>query len=244
MEFSIAAILTTSVLHAVTLAALMVNNVIGQSNNNCPTTSLTVKAAKATGQRTEIARMSAIGNFMVTNVGIVTSVSGNINNVFSVVSTSTTGPNLTSMGQHLQTLVGQFTVIVNYLGTDITAMQAMPPALGSFVQVHKVLLATVIGKYAIFVQFGATAPVAAVLRTLEATIDSFAFAMINLIPCGADSVRTTRMVLTPRSRTQSRFTRSFASPAHFTQLLSPFVSTSEMTMCESYMLLRPISYFT
>ncbi|KAJ7753455.1 hypothetical protein B0H16DRAFT_1886892 [Mycena metata] len=105
------------------------------------------------------------------------------------------------MCQHLQTLVGQFTVIVNYLGTDITAMQGMPPftaqadcdtivsALGSFVQVHQALLATVIGKHAIFVQFGATAPVAAVLRTLEATIDSFAFAMINLIPCGADSVK-------------------------------------------------------
>ncbi|KAJ7717776.1 hypothetical protein B0H16DRAFT_1700837 [Mycena metata] len=147
--------------------------------------------------------MSTIENFMVTNVGIVTSVSGNVNNVFSVVSTSTTGPDLTSM---CQTLVGQFTVIVNYLGTDITAMQGMPPftaqadcdtivsALGSFVQVHQALLATVIGKHAIFVQFGTTAPVAAVLRTLEATIDSFAFAMINLIPCGADSVRTTRMV--------------------------------------------------
>ena len=33
------------------------------------------------------------------------------------------------------------------------------------------LLATVIGKHGIFAQFALTAPVAAVLRTLEATID-------------------------------------------------------------------------
>jgi hypothetical protein len=75
------------------------------------------------------------------------------------------------------------------------------------VEVHQALLATVIGKHAIFAQFAVTAPIAAVLRTLEAIIDvclhlfmpcmrftdgspvqSFAFAMIDLIPCGAGSV--------------------------------------------------------
>ncbi|KAJ7756640.1 hypothetical protein B0H16DRAFT_1689861 [Mycena metata] len=160
MKVSIAALFATSVLYPVALAALTVKDV-------------------------------------VTNVGIVTSVSGNINSVVSSLSTSTTGPDVASMGK---TLVAQFTVIINDLGADITAMQATPPftvqadcdaivtALGDFVRVHQALLATVIGKHAIFAQFGATAPVAAVLRTLEATIDSFAFAMINLIPCGAGSV--------------------------------------------------------
>ncbi|KAJ7037267.1 hypothetical protein C8F04DRAFT_1093097 [Mycena alexandri] len=160
MKFSIAAILATSILHPVALAALTVTDVVN-------------------------------------NVGIVTSVSGNINNVLSSLSTSTHGPNAVSMSK---TLVGQFTVIVNNLGAYTTAMEATPPftaqadcdaivnALRSFVQVHQALLATVIGKHSIFAQFGATAPVAAVLRTLEATIDSFAFAMINLIPCGAGSV--------------------------------------------------------
>ena len=40
-----------------------------------------------------------------------------------------------------------------------------------FVGVHQNLLSTVIGKHGIFAQFGVTAPIAAVLRTLEAGID-------------------------------------------------------------------------
>ncbi|KAJ7882369.1 hypothetical protein B0H14DRAFT_3433473 [Mycena olivaceomarginata] len=160
MRLSIAAILATSILHPVALAALTVNDV-------------------------------------VTNIGIVTNVSVNINNALTPLSTSTTGPDVVSLGQ---TLVGQFTVIINNLSADITAMQATPPftvqadcdaivvALDSFVEVHQALLATVIGKHAIFAQFAVTAPIAAVLRTLEAIIDSFAFAMIDLIPCGAGSV--------------------------------------------------------
>lgn len=70
-------------------------------------------------------------------------------------------------------------------------------------EVHQDLLATVIGKHGIFAQFALTAPIAAVLETLEATIDvsavgkrlawkimltfcvllqSFAFSLIDLIP--------------------------------------------------------------
>ncbi|KAF7369593.1 hypothetical protein MVEN_00290000 [Mycena venus] len=160
MKISIAAILATSILHPVALAVLTAKDV-------------------------------------VTNVGIVTTVSGNINDVLGTLSPKTTGPDVANMGQKL---VGQFNVIITNLGADITAMQATPPftaqadcdlivaALTGFVNIHQALLATVIGKRSIFSQFGATAPIAAVLRTLEATIDSFAFAMIDLIPCGASSV--------------------------------------------------------
>ncbi|KAF7328461.1 hypothetical protein MSAN_02482600 [Mycena sanguinolenta] len=57
-------------------------------------------------------------------------------------------------------------------------------ALNNFVAVHQDLLATVIGncKCSIFAQFQVTAPIAAVLRSLEAAIDSFAFALIHVIP--------------------------------------------------------------
>jgi hypothetical protein len=40
-----------------------------------------------------------------------------------------------------------------------------------FVRVHQQLLATVIGKHGIFAQFGVTAPIAAILQSLEAAID-------------------------------------------------------------------------
>jgi hypothetical protein len=62
MRLSIAAILATSILHPVALAALTVNDV-------------------------------------VTNIGIVTNVSVNINNVLTPLSTSTTGPDVVSLGE-------------------------------------------------------------------------------------------------------------------------------------------------
>jgi len=37
--------------------------------------------------------------------------------------------------------------------------------------IHQAVLATVIGKHSIFAQFGVTAPIAAILRLLEAGID-------------------------------------------------------------------------
>ncbi|KAJ6477217.1 hypothetical protein DFH09DRAFT_1379429 [Mycena vulgaris] len=160
MKLSIAALLATSILHPVALAALTRKNV-------------------------------------VTNIGIVTTVSRDINTVVSTLSTSTTGPDVVTMGN---TLVGQFNVIISNLTADTTAMKATPPftakadcdaivlALDTFVKVHQDLLATVFGKHSILAEFAVTAPVAAVLQTLEGIIDTFAFAMIDLIPCGTDSV--------------------------------------------------------
>ncbi|KAJ7190088.1 hypothetical protein GGX14DRAFT_580120 [Mycena pura] len=133
---------------------------------------------------------------VVTNIGIVTTVSGDINSILSTLSTSTTASDVATMGQ---TVVTDFTTIVNNLAGDTTAMQATPPfgdadaqlivvALDDFVHVHQTLLATVIGKHSIFSQFGVTAPITAILRSLEAGIDSFAFAMIDLIPTRSSDV--------------------------------------------------------
>jgi hypothetical protein len=127
---------------------------------------------------------------VVTNVKIVTSVSGNLDSVLQGLSTSTSAADVSTMGQ---TVVTDFQTIVTNLAGDVTAMEATPPfadgvaqpivdALTDFVLVHQALLSTVIGKHAIFSQFGVTAPITAILRSLEAGIDSFAFAMINLIP--------------------------------------------------------------
>ncbi|KAF8155232.1 hypothetical protein K438DRAFT_1987142 [Mycena galopus ATCC 62051] len=134
---------------------------------------------------------------VVANINIVTSVSGNLNSVLGGLSTSTTPANVQTMSQ---TVITDFTTIINDLAADVTAMQATSPftvqadvqlvvtALNNFVGVHQQLLATVIGKHGIFAQFGVTAPIAAILRSLEAGIDSFAYAMIALIPSGETSV--------------------------------------------------------
>ncbi|KAJ7871930.1 hypothetical protein B0H13DRAFT_1895579 [Mycena leptocephala] len=125
---------------------------------------------------------------VVANIEVVTSVSKSCNDVLGDLI-----PNLGSAKTVGENIVTNLVKIITNLGADVTAMQATPPfidavagpivdALKEFVRVHQQLLATVIGKHGIFAQFGVTAPIAAILQSLEAAIDAFAFAMINLIP--------------------------------------------------------------
>ncbi|PIL26708.1 hypothetical protein GSI_11187 [Ganoderma sinense ZZ0214-1] len=62
------------------------------------------------------------------------------------------------------------------------AALAVVDVLTTFVEVHQDLLNVVIGKHSLAAMFGLTAPIAAALRALEAVVDTFAFALINLIP--------------------------------------------------------------
>ncbi|KAF8970482.1 hypothetical protein BDZ97DRAFT_1791674 [Flammula alnicola] len=135
---------------------------------------------------------------VVTNIGIVTTISGNLNTAVGSLSTTPTPQQAQTTAN---TLTGGFSNIINDLSGDVTAMDATPAyddadatvvvaALTAFIQVHQDLLSTVIGKHSVFAQFGATAPIAAALRSLEAIVDSFAISMINLIPTKADDVQT------------------------------------------------------
>ncbi|PIL27576.1 hypothetical protein GSI_10727 [Ganoderma sinense ZZ0214-1] len=66
------------------------------------------------------------------------------------------------------------------------AAVAVVDVLTTFVQVHQALLNVVIGKHSLAAMFGATAPIAAALRALEAVVDTFAFDLIALIPTESD----------------------------------------------------------
>ncbi|CDO71866.1 hypothetical protein BN946_scf184940.g13 [Trametes cinnabarina] len=68
--------------------------------------------------------------------------------------------------------------------------QLVVAALTQFVKVHQALLNTVIGKHSLAAQFFVTAQIAAILRTLEGGIDTFAFDLIALIPTQSDSANT------------------------------------------------------
>ncbi|KAJ2998554.1 hypothetical protein NUW54_g4377 [Trametes sanguinea] len=69
---------------------------------------------------------------------------------------------------------------------DEQGAKAVVVALTTFVEVHQALLNVVIGKHSIASRLFFTAPVAAVLRSLEAAIDALAFALIGLIPTEKD----------------------------------------------------------
>ncbi|KAF7359739.1 hypothetical protein MVEN_00698600 [Mycena venus] len=139
---------------------------------------------------------------IVAGINLVSNISQNSNNVLTPLSTSTDADTVMAMSQ---TLVNNFNSIINDVGALTSGLEATPPidvtgtahsrrqtagativaALDNFVAVHQAFLATVIGKHSIFAQFQVTAPIAAVLRSLEAAIDSFAFALINVIPTEA-----------------------------------------------------------
>ncbi|KAJ7434464.1 hypothetical protein FB451DRAFT_1467571 [Mycena latifolia] len=133
---------------------------------------------------------------VVTNIQIVTSISGSTNSAVGKLTPTTSPSQIKTIGA---TVATNLNTIITNLGGDVTAMQAttafgdadaqtVVDALRTFVEVHQALLSTIIGKHSILAQFGVTAPIAAALRSLEAAIDSFAFAMINLIPTQAPAV--------------------------------------------------------
>ncbi|KAF7358230.1 hypothetical protein MVEN_00871800 [Mycena venus] len=130
---------------------------------------------------------------VVTAINLVANISQNTNDVLTPLSTSTEGPTV---------LVNDIDTIISNLNATVTILEASGPldttemdhsrrqtagttivaALDNFVGVHQAFLATIIGKHSIFAQFQVTAPIAAVLRNLEVIIDSFAFALIDVIP--------------------------------------------------------------
>ncbi|KAM0671145.1 hypothetical protein ACQRIU_001540 [Beauveria bassiana] len=70
-----------------------------------------------------------------------------------------------------------------------TNQQLICDALAAFVQVHIVLLSTVIGKRGLLSSTPFTAPIGAVLRELEGAVDTLAFGIIALIPFCADDTQ-------------------------------------------------------
>ncbi|KAM5533915.1 hypothetical protein V8D89_012455 [Ganoderma adspersum] len=70
------------------------------------------------------------------------------------------------------------------------AAVAVVDVLTTFVEVHQDLLNLVIGKHSLAAMFALTAPIAAALRGLESVVDTFAFALIALIPTESSPATT------------------------------------------------------
>ncbi|KAJ7586924.1 hypothetical protein C8J56DRAFT_1051223 [Mycena floridula] len=89
-----------------------------------------------------------------------------------------------SVSSSLPALRSQGTVAAAFTGNP---GHLIVVALVNFVKVHQLLLSTVIGKHGIFAACFFTAPVAVVLRALEAVVDTIAFFLIGCIaPSGPD----------------------------------------------------------
>jgi len=140
---------------------------------------------------------------VIVNIQSVTTISQSTTNTISGLATGMSVSQIAVIGKDMVT---DFTTIVNALKSFLVPMQQTAPfgaseadavvaVLSTFVQIHQQLLSTVIGQHGFFAYCGFTAPVAAVLRILETTIDNFAFAMINLIPTQTSMVMSGQVTL-------------------------------------------------
>ncbi|KAJ7469590.1 hypothetical protein FB451DRAFT_1038703 [Mycena latifolia] len=162
---------------------------------------LSVAAILATAVVLPSASAAMTSSEVVNAIGDVTSTSGDVNNVLSGLSTSTDPITFTSTSQKVYS---GFSTIINALGQDANTLQGQTPfdatdatpvadafhTVCPLCPVQQALLSNIIGKHNMFAQYGQSAPVAAVLRGLEAAADSFAFALIAVIPSEASSAKS------------------------------------------------------
>ncbi|EJF63748.1 hypothetical protein DICSQDRAFT_125525 [Dichomitus squalens LYAD-421 SS1] len=99
--------------------------------------------------------------------------------------------NFATDGVEIVTGLGNITTAVSTFNAEFSSSTPPYPdnvaievvdVLTTFVEVHQQLLELIIGKHSLAAQFFLTAPIAAALRALEGVVDTFAFAVIDLIP--------------------------------------------------------------
>jgi len=131
---------------------------------------------------------------VVGNINIVTTKSQNLQAPANQITILSGALFLIGQGPFPQIIVG-FTDIINTVTADINAMAGTPPfnvladeqsildAFTTFVTVHQELLNILIGKAGILNDLPLVGPpVAQLLRSLEAVVDSVAFALIDFVP--------------------------------------------------------------
>ncbi|KAJ7586963.1 hypothetical protein C8J56DRAFT_890889 [Mycena floridula] len=140
------------------------------------------------------AKMPMTSNGIVKGLQSVTIISHNTDVLIKPLSLNLGFVQIVSLGTGM---CKQFSLIIAACtslaaGTVAAAFTGNPAhlivvALVNFVKVHQLLLSTVIGKHGIFAACFFTAPVAVVLRALEAVVDTIAFFLIGCIaPSGPD----------------------------------------------------------
>ncbi|KAJ7581259.1 hypothetical protein C8J56DRAFT_959509 [Mycena floridula] len=140
------------------------------------------------------AKMPMTSNSIVKGIDSVTVISQNTNVLIQPLSLNLGFVQIVTLGT---SMCKQFSLIIaactSLAAGTVSAVftgdasHAIVVALVNFVKVHQLLLSTVIGKHGIFAACFFTAPVAVVLRALEAVVDTIAFFLIGCIaPSGPD----------------------------------------------------------
>ncbi|PIL30683.1 hypothetical protein GSI_07387 [Ganoderma sinense ZZ0214-1] len=114
--------------------------------------------------------------------------------------------NFVSKGSEIVSGLTNLTVSVTTFTKSITFTKPKPfenhiaeevvEVLTEFVAIHQALLRTIIGKKSLASRFFLTAPIAHALRIIENVVDTFALALIALIPTQSNSARSQFEALT------------------------------------------------
>ncbi|KAI0005668.1 hypothetical protein F4779DRAFT_620962 [Xylariaceae sp. FL0662B] len=155
---------------------------------------LTLAAAVLSVSQT-YAQTQITSTTVVTNIEQVTTVSSDTNQIagsISFLNAFTTCPELVSNFGQIVTLVQQDITSMQGINSQTTVFKdteqlKICDAFRQFVAVHQQLLNTVIGKKSILASVSFTAPIAAVLRSIEQGVDTLAFGIIDLVPTCAET---------------------------------------------------------
>ncbi|TFK49330.1 hypothetical protein OE88DRAFT_1736963 [Heliocybe sulcata] len=125
---------------------------------------------------------------VIASLKSVTKVSANLNVVVkgtSATNVFTEAPRIVTSLKDIVTTVGKAITVVsvhNPKAFDEKISEEVVEVLTDFVHVHQMLLKTIIGKHGVLAQFGFATPVRLALVAIEKGVDTFAFALIDLIP--------------------------------------------------------------
>lgn len=133
---------------------------------------------------------------IVTDINTIAAEAAGINQQLGTLTQNSNPASVRTVAQ--STTVGLNTMS-NDLNADADALNGCPAlgssdsqtvanAFDSLAGATNQMLSTLIGHHPDFAQFGLTAPIAASLRTLEATFDSYSFALLTVAPSQQGSI--------------------------------------------------------
>lgn len=127
---------------------------------------------------------------MVTDINAITSVAGGVKSQLGTLTSTSSPGTVQSVAQStangLNTMSSEFGADANDLAgcpaLNSADSTSVANAFDGLANTTNQTLSTLIGVHPIFAQYGLTAPIATSLRNLEATLDSYAFALLAVAP--------------------------------------------------------------
>jgi hypothetical protein len=133
---------------------------------------------------------------IVTDINVISSAAGSLNSQLGALTPNSSPNDVQSAAQStatgLSTMNNDFNGDTNVLagcsGLGSADSQTVANAFDGLASATQQMLSTLTGDHSIFAQYSVTAPIAASLRALEVTLDSYTVALITVAPSQQDAI--------------------------------------------------------